>query len=140
MDSLLKEVVVSRDFNECARCLSLLEVPFFHHEFVKRALSMAMEQEETSAAIMDMLQKLGDSAMINSTQMAKGFQRMVERLPDFSLDVPDAYQKLSLLTADARSRELLPASQSSWAMLRSTKGLQGRMSIRLVSMSPAQSL
>ena len=101
---------------------------------------MAMEQEETSAAIMDMLQKLGDSAMINSTQMAKGFQRMVERLPDFSLDVPDAYQKLSLLTADARSRELLPASQSSWAMLRSTKGLQGRMSIRLVSMSPALSL
>lgn len=44
MDQLLEEYLSSRDSREAFRRLAALAVPFYHHELVKRALSLSMDQ------------------------------------------------------------------------------------------------
>ena len=41
---LVEYVVMSGDVKEACRCIKDLNVPFFHHEIIKRALVMAMER------------------------------------------------------------------------------------------------
>ena len=133
MDSLLEEYVSSLDRAEAERRLRALAMPFYHHEFVKRALYMAITYAERRPALVDLLAGLCGSGCVSASQMAAGFERTVERLPDLRLDVPDARASLALLAAELRAARLLPARLSAWAMLQQRK--TGSGSLRLGSES-----
>ncbi|KAK9828666.1 hypothetical protein WJX72_001404 [[Myrmecia] bisecta] len=89
MEALLREYVASGDLAEAGRCLRELSVPFYHHQLVKSALHMAME-EEKAKPVLDLLAKLAESGEISATQMIKGFQRVAVQLEDTALDNPQA--------------------------------------------------
>lgn len=93
---MLEEYLVTNDVSETRRCLHDLQMPFFHHEFVKRALTMAIEAPKecnTVALLLGLIKVLADSAELTSSQIAKGFSRIDGFIDDLSLDVPDAKNK-----------------------------------------------
>lgn len=89
---LLKEYLSSGDINEATRCLLELEVPHFHHELVYESIIMVVEDggERSSTMMAAMLKSLYDSIIITPVQMATGFHRVIDELPDLCLDVPNA--------------------------------------------------
>ena len=122
MDHLLREYVSSRDAREASRRLAELHVPFYHHELVKRALTMAIEEARVDPRcprrVTELLGYLGATGAVSGTQFAKGFARVATALKEVSLDVPDARSLFEGLAADARSKGLLPAGLSAWASIR----------------------
>jgi len=113
IDDCLHEYLEALDAAEAAKCLQDLHVPFFMHEVVKRALTLAIEHGgKAPKAVLDLLAALSESGMVTSNQMARGFARVSERLPDLVLDVPGAPKHFAALVADAKSAGVLPISLS----------------------------
>lgn len=90
MQALLAEYLTNGDTLEASRCLMELNVPYYHHELVKRALVMAADdsKDHDSPLLLKLLSELASSGAINQTQMRKGFQRVEESLDDIALDSP----------------------------------------------------
>eukprot|EP00934_Nitzschia_sp_Nitz4_P000212 Nitzschia sp. Nitz4//scaffold13_size275219//121868//123456//NITZ4_000871-RA/size275219-augustus-gene-0.263-mRNA-1//-1//CDS//3329536005//212//frame0 len=114
MEQLLKEYLLSRELDECARCVKELEVPHYMHELVKRGVTIAMAEDgkdsetvhekssiDAMAALFGYLVK---NAVISEHQVAKGVDRLHRILDDLKLDVPVAPKLLedfeSLLKED----------------------------------------
>lgn len=89
---MLQEYRSSGDVGEVRALLRGLAVPFFHHELVKQALVAALEAGEAGAGapLLRLLGELAASGDVSSSQVAKGFQRVADRLPDLELDCPSA--------------------------------------------------
>lgn len=117
MDQMLQEYLLSRELDECARCVKELDAGHYMHELVKRGVKIAMEQDgkdsstqheksaiDAMAALFGFLVK---NAIISEYQVAKGIDRLHRILDDLKLDVPAA---LTLLNDfEAMLREELPA-------------------------------
>lgn len=96
MDQILQEYLLSRELDECARCVKELDVAHYMHELVKRGVKIAMEQDgkdsEKSAidAMAVLFGFLVKNAVISDNQVAKGIDRLYRVLDDLKLDVPAA--------------------------------------------------
>ncbi|XP_015073139.1 programmed cell death protein 4 [Solanum pennellii] len=90
INNLLIEYVVSGEKNEACRCINDLNMRFFHHEIVKRAIIMAMEKQQAESRLLDLLKKTTEEGLINSSQLSKGFNRIIDNIDDLSLDIPNA--------------------------------------------------
>lgn len=90
INDLLKEYVENGDAVEACRCIRELGVSFFHHEVVKRAVILAMEIRTAEQLILKLLKEASDEGLISSSQMVKGFARVVESLDDLALYIPNA--------------------------------------------------
>ncbi|KAF5796663.1 putative programmed cell death protein [Helianthus annuus] len=90
ISDLLREYVESGDTAEACRCIRQLGVAFFHHEVVKRALILAMENRSAEPLILKLLKEASEEGLISSSQMVKGFSRLRESLDDLALDIPSA--------------------------------------------------
>ncbi|KAD6119472.1 hypothetical protein E3N88_10743 [Mikania micrantha] len=110
IDNLLVEYAVSGDKKEAIRCINDLKVPFFHHEIVKRAIVMAMERKKAEGKLLDLLKTASEECLINSSQISKGFTRIIDMIDDLSLDIPNAKELLQSLIAKAASEGWLCAS------------------------------
>lgn len=110
INNLLKEYVVSGDKKEAYRCIKDLKVPFFHHEIVKRSIIMAMERRQAEGRLLDLLKEAAEVGLINSSQMTKGFSRMIDTVDDLALDIPNAQSILQSLISKAASEGWLCAS------------------------------
>lgn len=66
---------MSADEAEAARCLRELAVPFFHHEVVKQALLLAMEQPAVQAPLLALLAHMAESGLVSGSQMQKAWSR-----------------------------------------------------------------
>ncbi|KAF5955254.1 hypothetical protein HYC85_008110 [Camellia sinensis] len=110
INNLLIEYVVSGDKKEACRCIKDLKVPFFHHEIVKRAIIMAMERRQAEDRLLDLLKMAAEEGLINSSQISKGFGRIIDSVDDLSLDIPNARQILQSLISKAASEGWLCAS------------------------------
>ncbi|XP_030955817.1 MA3 DOMAIN-CONTAINING TRANSLATION REGULATORY FACTOR 2 isoform X1 [Quercus lobata] len=110
INNLLIEYVVSGDKKEACRCINDLKVPFFHHEIVKRALIMTMERRQAEGRLLDLLKEAAEEGLINSSQISKGFGRMIDTVEDLSLDIPNAKAILQSLISKAASEGWLSAS------------------------------
>ncbi|XP_024376076.1 MA3 DOMAIN-CONTAINING TRANSLATION REGULATORY FACTOR 4 [Physcomitrium patens] len=99
--SLLKEYVESGDKAEACRCIRELNVPFFHHELVKKALVLAMEERSAEGKIWSLLQEAAEEGLITSSQMSKGFTRLSDSIHDLALDIPQAKERMELFTTKA---------------------------------------
>ncbi|KAL3914352.1 MAG: hypothetical protein SGILL_006136, partial [Bacillariaceae sp.] len=97
MDQMLQEYLLSRELDECARCVKELDSAHYMHELVKRGVKIAMEQDgkgdsaksaiDAMAALFGFLVK---NAIISEHQVAKGVDRLHRGLDDLKLDVPAA--------------------------------------------------
>nr|XP_043636218.1 MA3 DOMAIN-CONTAINING TRANSLATION REGULATORY FACTOR 2 [Erigeron canadensis]XP_043636219.1 MA3 DOMAIN-CONTAINING TRANSLATION REGULATORY FACTOR 2 [Erigeron canadensis] len=110
IDNLLVEYVVSGDKKEAIRCINDLKVPFFHHEIVKQAIIMAMERNKVEGKLLDLLKTASEECLINSSQISKGFTRIIDSIDDLSLDIPNAKELLQSLISKAASEGWLCAS------------------------------
>ncbi|XP_071716993.1 MA3 DOMAIN-CONTAINING TRANSLATION REGULATORY FACTOR 2-like [Rutidosis leptorrhynchoides] len=110
IDNLLVEYTVSGDKKEAIRCIHDLKVPFFHHEIVKRAIVMAMERKKAEGKLLDLLKTASEECLINSSQISKGFTRIIDSIDDLSLDIPSAKELLQSLISKAASEGWLCAS------------------------------
>lgn len=96
----LDEYIITNDVSEARHCLHDLGMPFFHHEFVKLALTKALEAPKDCnnvGNILGLLKVLSDSGEVSASQMQKGFLRVEGAIADLELDVPDATSKLELI-------------------------------------------
>eukprot|EP00271_Cylindrocystis_brebissonii_P021137 TRINITY_DN7402_c0_g1_i1.p1 TRINITY_DN7402_c0_g1~~TRINITY_DN7402_c0_g1_i1.p1 ORF type:complete len:735 (-),score=154.20 TRINITY_DN7402_c0_g1_i1:1631-3835(-) len=108
---LLKEFVASGDAAEACRCIRDLNLPFFHHEVVKKALTAAMEEKETEEGrILSLLREAAEEGLISSNQMVKGFSRLHDALDDLVLDIPNARELLQTYVQRAIAQGWLPSS------------------------------
>jgi len=107
---LLKEYIKNGDTAEACRCIRELAVPFFHHEVVKRALTLGMESPAAEALIVKLLKEASEECLISSSQMMKGFSRVSESLDDLILDIPSAKSEFQLLVSKAISEGWLDSS------------------------------
>eukprot|EP01018_Ginkgo_biloba_P010374 Gb_01138 [translate_table: standard] len=99
ISDLLNEYVESGDKAEACRCIRDLNVPFFHHEVVKRALILSMERRSAESLILALLKEAAEEGLITSSQMSKGFGRLADTVDDLSLDIlnaKDMFQSLVL--------------------------------------------
>lgn len=67
----VQEAVSSEDVGEARLCLRSLAVPFFHHQLVKQALLMAMENATAAEPLLELLKSLAGSGDISPLQMQK---------------------------------------------------------------------
>ncbi|XAR62230.1 hypothetical protein NMG60_11016916 [Bertholletia excelsa] len=121
INNLLIEYIVSGDKKEAFRCIKDLKVPFFHHEIVKRAITLAMERQQAEGRILDFLKIAAEEGLINSSQISKGFSRIIDSVDDLSLDIPNARQKLQSLISEAASEGWLCASSLKYLSLHPNK-------------------
>ncbi|KAG6408496.1 hypothetical protein SASPL_131509 [Salvia splendens] len=121
INDLLVEYVVSGDVREARRCIKDLHVPHFHHEIVKRAILMAMEKRQAEGRLLELLKRTCEEGLINSSQISKGFSRIIDSVDDLSLDIPNAKVLLQSLISKAASEGWLSASS-----LRSLSLIPGR--------------
>ncbi|KAF2291052.1 hypothetical protein GH714_019395 [Hevea brasiliensis] len=110
INNLLVEYLVSGDKKEAFRCIKDLNVPFFHHEIIKRAIIMAMERQQAEGRLLDLLKDAAQEGLINTSQITKGFNRIIDAVDDLSLDIPDARGILQSLISKAASEGWLSAS------------------------------
>lgn len=110
IDNLLVEYAVSGDKKEAIRCINDLKVPFYHHQIVKRAIIMAMERKKAEGKLLDLLKTASEECLINSSQISKGFTRIIDMIDDLSLDIPNAKELLQSLISKAASEGWLCAS------------------------------
>ncbi|KAL2894323.1 Programmed cell death protein 4 [Bienertia sinuspersici] len=108
--TLLKEFVVSGDKQEACRCIKELNVPYFHHEVMKRALIIVMERRNFEGRILGLLRMAAEEGLINTSQINKGFNRTIDTIDDLSLDIPNAKQILQSIISKCASEGWLPAS------------------------------
>ncbi|XP_065874050.1 MA3 DOMAIN-CONTAINING TRANSLATION REGULATORY FACTOR 3-like [Euphorbia lathyris] len=107
---LLKEYVENGDAFEACRCIRELGVSFFHHEVVKRALTLAMENRTAEPLVLKLLKEASEEGLISSSQMVKGFARLAEILDDLALDIPTAKALFQSFVPKAISEGWLDAS------------------------------
>ncbi|KAL3830490.1 hypothetical protein ACJIZ3_019292 [Penstemon smallii] len=110
INDLLVEYIVSGDVKEACRCIKDLNVPHFHHEIVKRAIVMAMEKKQAESSLLYLLKRAFEVGLINSSQISKGFGRIIDLVDDLSLDIPNAKVLLQSLISKGASEGWLCAS------------------------------
>ncbi|CAI9116436.1 OLC1v1017578C4 [Oldenlandia corymbosa var. corymbosa] len=113
INNLLTEYVSSGDKKEAYQCIKDLNVPFFHHEIVKRAAVLAMENHQAESRLLDLLKTAAEEGLINSSQISKGFGRIIDNIDDLTLDIPNAKRILQSLISKAASDGWLCASSLS---------------------------
>lgn len=139
INNLLIEYVVSGDKKEAFRCINDLKVPFFHHEIVKRAVTMAMERRQAEGRLLDLLKEASEEGLINASQITKGFGRIIDTVDDLSLDIPNARRILQSLISKAASEGWLCASSLKSLSLQPGKRLLEDTDTKLFKMK-AQSI
>lgn len=108
---LLHEYVLSSDVHEATRCVQELNSKFFHHEVVKDAIEIGMDGDANRRSqISTLFAFLHTQEVIDIAQIQKGFDRVMERLPDTILDVPNAVDLLSDFIQRAIKSGYLPPS------------------------------
>jgi programmed cell death protein 4 len=92
IDQCIQEYLLNGDLEEACACIKELQVPQFHHEVVKRAIVLSLDQKDTAAhaKVSVLFAWLASIGALHSMQAAKGFLRVYESLNDLILDTPAA--------------------------------------------------
>lgn len=105
---LLEEFESGGVVSEACQCIRDLDMPFFNHEVVKKALVMAMEKKNDR--LLDLLQACFEEGVVTINQFMKGFGRIKDGLDDLALDIPNAKEKFDFYVDHAKGKGwLLPA-------------------------------
>lgn len=133
--ALLEEFLVSNDVAEAQRCLHELNLPFFHHELVKKAVFVALEKDEADEHIVFLLETLGSHGEISQNQLTMGLQRAFDALPDLSLDVPDAESHMLQLIEKMKAAKVVAEDFGGCAVVPKEEPLSSLQQFKLAAMS-----
>lgn len=81
---------------------------FFHHEVVKKALVMAIEKNNDH--VLTLLKECANEGLITTSQMLKGFSRVMDSLDDLALDNPNAKDKAAHYVEQAKQEGWLKST------------------------------
>jgi len=114
--TIVAEFLVGGDADEAVKCVRELQVPFFGHEVVRRALAAALDRirgdvdvAQVVAQTMRLFRALRDAGAVSSAQFAKGFARARGALSDTLLDSPRAELHLTAFEEACREARILEA-------------------------------
>ena len=108
---MLAECLLSKDYDEAARCAKELNAPLFYHELVKRAVVMVIDKTpEQQADLAALLAHLVERDQLTRAQAIKGFTRLHDLMPELILDAPQAPTVLAFMTNQAVEDGVLPAT------------------------------
>jgi len=108
--SLIKEFFVAKNFEETKESVNDLGCPSFHFDFVKRIISMSLDQNDKEREAVSQLISFMYRDVLAMGQIGKGFERLLESIDDLALDVPLARQMLAQFLARALADEVIPPS------------------------------
>lgn len=108
MDNILSEFMLTLNMEEAAYCLHQMKVPYYHHEFVKKLLTMSTSAKpEMGCHLMELLCQVACRGLVTTSQVRKGFDRMRDYVEDLELDIPGAIVRFKDLEEKAKRRGLL---------------------------------
>eukprot|EP00270_Netrium_digitus_P006733 TRINITY_DN1940_c0_g2_i1.p1 TRINITY_DN1940_c0_g2~~TRINITY_DN1940_c0_g2_i1.p1 ORF type:complete len:790 (-),score=274.19 TRINITY_DN1940_c0_g2_i1:16-2385(-) len=106
--SILQEYFASGDVAAAASDMLDIGTPSFHHHFVKRAVSKALDRHDREKEMAAVLLSSLYCDVIQPEQVEKGFHRIVSAADDLSLDCPDADDVIALFITRAIVDDILP--------------------------------
>jgi translation initiation factor 4G len=99
-ESLLKEYFSIVDLNEALLCVQELKKPSFHPEFVRIAISTALEMREKECGlVLKLLVHLQSKGVVSSEDLRGGVVMVAEGLEDMAMDAPLAPKQLGGMIA-----------------------------------------
>jgi len=109
MSDILHEYMANADVEEAVEYVHDLNAPHFHHEVVKRTITLAMNMHKRECELASLLLKgLYKGLVISVDQLEDGIIRLLFRLNDLVLDTPSAPQLLSCFVQRLIGDGLLP--------------------------------
>jgi len=106
---ILDELFSSGEVPEAAHSVFDLDASQFGHEVVKRAVSLAMEKGPAEREyVSKLLVALVEKECTTVDQIMEGFVRLLGRIDDLALDVPDVATQLANFIARAIVDEVVP--------------------------------
>eukprot|EP00898_Chlorokybus_atmophyticus_P003054 jgi/Chlat1/374/Chrsp10S01525 len=106
--AVLEEYYASEDVKEAADAVRDMGEPQFHHHFVKKAVTIALDRKDREKELACTLLSALYADVISPEQMARGCTNLVESVEDLVLDIPDAADLLSLFLARSVVDDILP--------------------------------
>ncbi|XP_073305221.1 MA3 DOMAIN-CONTAINING TRANSLATION REGULATORY FACTOR 2 [Primulina huaijiensis] len=107
---IVEEYFDNDDVISTADELRELEMPSYNYYFVKKLISMAMDRHDKEKEMASILLSKLYGDVVDSPQLYKGFQKLVESADDFIVDIPDTVDVLALFIARAIVDDILPPS------------------------------
>jgi len=127
MRTLLEEYLEDGgDVNEAEKCLRELNLPTMHFQFVKIAVTLALERKEPDRRkIAALLQAFSKSELVSTAHMLSGFKACVDRIGDLVKDIsPHARTLLLDFISLSISQGYLPATFRAKAEEETSKALE----------------
>ncbi|CAA7400721.1 unnamed protein product [Spirodela intermedia] len=123
---IIEEYFSTGDVGLAASDLRDLQSDEYHHYFVKRLVSTAMDRHDKEKEMASVLLSSLYADAINSSQISQGFTMLMESVEDLALDIVDAVDVLALFIARAIVDDILPPAflTNARKVSESPKGLQ----------------
>lgn len=105
---IIEEYFSTGDVGLAASDLRDLQSDEYHHHFVKRLVSVAMDRHDKEKEMASVLLSSLYADAISSAQISQGFLMLIELVDDLALDIVDAVDVLALFVARAVVDDILP--------------------------------
>ncbi|KAK1319460.1 Eukaryotic translation initiation factor isoform 4G-1 [Acorus calamus] len=125
--AIIEEYFSTGDVEQAASDLRDLGSNEYHHYFVKRLVSMAMDRHDKEKEMASVLLSAIYADVISSAQISQGFFLLLESADDLAVDILDAIDVLALFIARAVVDDILPPAfltKAKKSLPESSKGLQ----------------
>lgn len=125
--AIIEEYFSTGDVELAASDLRDLRSDEYHHFFVKKLVSMAMDRHDKEKEMSTVLLSALYADVLNSAHISKGFLMLLESADDLALDIVDAVDVLALFVARAVVDDILPPAFLKRAMAKlseTSKGFQ----------------
>lgn len=108
--SVITEYLVSADIDDTFASLENINAPEYAFEFVKRAITMSLDQNDRERERVSKLLCRGYPNTFSANMIGKAFERLFEMADDTEKDCPNAKEMLSIFLARCIVDEVLPPS------------------------------
>ncbi|WOK94518.1 hypothetical protein Cni_G03222 [Canna indica] len=125
--TIIEEYFTTGDVQLATSDLRDLGSDGYHHFFVKKLISMAMDRHDKEKEMASVLLSSLYADVISPAQIRQGFFMLLESVDDLAVDIPDAVNVIALFIARAVVDDILPPSfltRVKTALSESSKGIQ----------------
>lgn len=127
--SILEEYFVAFDADEVGRFLRDLDRQAYHHEFVKKAITLSFvqggEEEAARDATLALLTKLTSDSILSKDDLQWGMTRLLGQLDDLELDCPRCVELTIAFVCCVVAGELVSVPFLRWCRLLRIGGATG---------------
>ncbi|CAL9065257.1 unnamed protein product [Musa banksii] len=125
--TIVEEYFSTGDVQLAATDLGDLGSDEYHHFFVKKLISMAMDRHDKEKEMASVLLSSLYADVTSPAQISHGFVMLLESVDDLAVDIPDAVDVLALFIARAVVDDILPPAfltRAKRTLSESSKGFQ----------------